>query len=108
MHFLLLHCVLQGIQKYEFDMYLDLHKLQQGKTAEIQNKFVKRWHSFQALSNYADRTDDVALINKIKVYHSVIYILLHASVVSCFLLFFVHVLVHVKLSLSCCSLCADL
>ena len=57
----------QGIQKYEFDMYLDIHRLRQGKKAEITNKFVKKWKDFGALASFAERTDDVSLINKIKV-----------------------------------------
>ena len=64
---ILLCSVAQGIQKYEFDVYLDIHRLRQGRKMEITNKFVKKWRDFNALVAYAERTDDVSLINKIKV-----------------------------------------
>ena len=49
-------------------MYLDIHKLRKGQHKEITHKFVKKWKSFDALLAFAEKTDDVALINKIKVY----------------------------------------
>lgn len=62
-----LFCLFQGIQKYEFDMYLDIHKLLSGKIGEITHRFVKKFKNFTTLSSFADKTDDIALINKIKV-----------------------------------------
>ena len=48
-------------------MYLDIHKLLCGRKEEIKHKFIKRWKSFMTLSQYAEKADDVALINKLKV-----------------------------------------
>jgi F-box protein 18 (helicase) len=56
-----------GIQKYEFDMYLDIHRLRHGRRNEISHKFVKKWKDFNALAAFAERTDDVSLLNKIKI-----------------------------------------
>ena len=57
----------QGIQKYEFDMYLDIHRLLHGRRNEISHKFVKKWKDLNALAAFAELTDDVSLLNKIKV-----------------------------------------
>jgi F-box protein 18 (helicase) len=57
----------KGIQKYEFDMYLDIHRLLHNKKDQIKHKFVKKWKSFKDLLNFAERIEDVSLINKIKV-----------------------------------------
>ena len=67
-----IHFPLQGIQKYEFDMYLDLHKLLHGKLDEITHKFVKKWKTFNDLVTYAKKVDDVSLINKLK---AILYII---------------------------------
>ena len=48
-------------------MYLDLYKLKHGRNSEITHKFVKKWKSFDSLVRFADRNDDVALLNKLKV-----------------------------------------
>lgn len=49
-------------------MLLAIHKLLQGADhSQITHKFVKTFKSFKALRNYADRSSDVALLNKIKV-----------------------------------------
>lgn len=48
-------------------MYLDIHKLLCESKEDIKNKSIKKWKTFDALSKYAERTDNVALINKIKV-----------------------------------------
>ena len=48
-------------------MYLDLHKLQHGRKSEITHRFVKHWKSFDSLAKFAEKTDDVSLLNKIKV-----------------------------------------
>ena len=61
-----IHFPLQGIQKYEFDMYLDLHKLLHGKLDEITHKFVKKWRSFNGLVAYAEKVDDISLLSKLK------------------------------------------
>ena len=51
-------------------MYLDLHRLLHGKNDEITHKFVKKWKTFEGLMAFADKVDDVALINKIKARNS--------------------------------------
>lgn len=48
-------------------MYLDLHKLLHGKNDEIKHKFVKRWKNFDGLVKFAEKIEDVSLINKTRV-----------------------------------------
>ena len=58
-------------------MYLDIHKLLHGKKEEITHKFVKRWKDFNSLSSFADKTEDIALINKIKVGCSIMFLCIY-------------------------------
>ncbi|CAI8037725.1 F-box DNA helicase 1 [Geodia barretti] len=55
-----------GIQKYDFDMYLDINNLRRGRNSEITHKFIKSWKSFDSLVKFAEKTDNVSLMNKIK------------------------------------------
>ena len=47
-------------------MYLDINNLRRGRNSEITHKFIKIWKSFDSLVKFAEKTDDVSLMNKIK------------------------------------------
>jgi F-box protein 18 (helicase) len=38
-----------------------------GRNSEITHKFIKIWKSFDSLVKFAEKTDDVSLMNKIKI-----------------------------------------
>ena len=38
-----------------------------GRTNDVKHKFIKKWRSIQELRRFVERTDDVSLINKIRV-----------------------------------------
>lgn len=63
-----------GVDGYEFDYIVDIHRLHTRSDLNlIKNGLIKKFansqsdRALQQLMNYAERTNDVSLINKIKV-----------------------------------------
>jgi len=54
-----------GVDSYNFEDYLDIHRLKMGKKEEM--KKFKSFHSFTQLKSFAENVNDVELLGKIKV-----------------------------------------
>lgn len=61
---------MQGIKGYDFDMYLDIHKLMHGERGNVSHplvkKFLKHKTPYESLKTYA-KYSDAALLRKIQV-----------------------------------------
>ena len=62
-------CFMQGIKGYDFNMYLDIHKLMHGKrdvSHPLVKKFLKNKAPYESLRTYA-KYSDATLLRKIQV-----------------------------------------
>ena len=54
-----------GVESYNFEDYLDIHKLSKGRKNEM--KKFKTFHSFNQFKTFATNVNDVELLSKIKI-----------------------------------------
>lgn len=60
-------CLLGGIDGYNFERVLDVHRLRVGEKGAIRDSFLRRFESYEHASDYADQANDVELSSWMKI-----------------------------------------